>query len=235
MEKPEYENKTIFLYIVRHGKTISNLEAKVHGWTDSPLSELGVSQAKKVGEGLKNITFNAAYSSDIKRAADTAKIILNANKNETPELQELFGLREWNYGGYEGIDETNMWVPLFKEKNMEFKLDRSNWKEFTSLTTDREIADLIAKNDPAKTAENYEDILKRAKKGVDFLINNITEKGGGNALVVSHGNIIPTILYLYAPDEYNGETVPNCSLTILKIENGRFSLEKVGDTSFIDS
>ena len=235
MEKPEYENKTIFLYIVRHGKTISNLEAKVHGWTDSPLSELGVSQAKKVGEGLKNITFNAAYSSDIKRAADTAKIILNANKNETPELQELFGLREWNYGGYEGIDETNMWVPLFKEKNMEFKLDRSNWKEFTSLTTDREIADLIAKNDPAKTAENYEDILKRAKKGIDFLINNITEKGSGNALVVSHGNIIPTILYLYAPDEYNGETVPNCSLTILKIENGRFSLEKVGDTSFIDS
>ena len=235
MEKPEYENKTIFLYIVRHGKTVSNLEAKVHGWTDSPLSELGVSQAKKVGEGLKNITFNAAYSSDIKRAADTAKIILNANKNETPELQELFGLREWNYGGYEGIDETNMWVPLFKEKNMEFKLDRSNWKEFTSLTTDREIADLIAKNDPAKTAENYEDILKRAKEGVDFLINNITEKGGGNALVVSHGNIIPTILYLYAPGEYNGETVPNCSLTILKIENGRFSLEKVGDTSFIDS
>ena len=235
MEKPEYENKTIFLYIVRHGKTISNLEAKVHGWTDSPLSELGISQAKKVGEGLKNITFNAAYSSDIKRAADTAKIILDANKNVTPELQELFGLREWNYGGYEGIDETNMWVPLFKEKNMEFKLDRSNWKEFTSLTTDREIADLIAENDPAKTAENYEDILKRAKKGVDFLINNITEKGGGNALVVSHGNIIPTILYLYAPDEYNGETVPNCSLTILKIENGRFSLEKVGDTSFIDS
>ena len=235
MEKPEYENKTIFLYIVRHGKTISNLEAKVHGWTDSPLSELGISQAKKVGEGLKNITFKAAYSSDIKRAADTAKIILNANKNETPELQELFGLREWNYGGYEGIDETNMWVPLFKEKNMEFKLDRSNWKEFTSLTTDREIADLIAENDPAKTAENYEDILKRAKKGVDFLINNITEKGGGNALVVSHGNIIPTILYLYAPDEYNGETVPNCSLTILKIENRRFSLEKVGDTSFIDS
>ena len=235
MEKPEYENKTIFLYIVRHGKTISNLEAKVHGWTDSPLSELGISQAKKVGEGLKNITFNAAYSSDIKRAADTAKIILNANKNVTPKLQELFGLREWNYGGYEGIDETNMWVPLFKEKNMEFKLDRSNWKEFTSLTTDREIADLIAENDPAKTAENYEDILKRAKKGVDFLINNITEKGGGNALVVSHGNIIPTILYLYAPDEYNGETVPNCSLTILKIENGRFSLEKVGDTSFIDS
>ncbi|MCP1225325.1 histidine phosphatase family protein [Sebaldella sp. S0638] len=235
MEKPEYQSKTIFLYIVRHGKTISNLEAKVHGWTDSPLSELGISQAEKVGEGLKNITFNAAYSSDIKRAADTAKIILHANKNETPELQELFGLREWNYGGYEGIDETNMWVPLFKEKNMEFKLDRSNWKEFTSLTTDREIADLIAENDPAKTAENYDDILKRAKKGVDFLINDITEKGGGNALVVSHGNIIPTILYLYAPDEYSGETVPNCSLTILKIENGRFSLEKVGDTSFIDS
>ena len=235
MEKSECQNKPIFLYIVRHGKTVSNLEAKVHGWTDSPLSELGISQAKKVGEGLKDIVFNTAYSSDIKRAADTAEFVLSSNKNEKPELQEVFGLREWNYGGYEGIDEVDMGIPLFEEKNMKFKLDRSNWEEFTALTTDREIADSIARNDPAKTAENYDDILKRAKKGVDFLIKDTAEKGGGNALVVSHGNIIPTILHLYIPDEYNGETVPNCSLTILKIENGKFSLKKVGDTSFIDS
>ena len=235
METSECHNEPIVLYIVRHGKTVSNLEAKVHGWTDSPLSELGISQAKKVGEGLKDIVFNTAYSSDIKRAADTAEFVLSSNKNEKPELQEVFGLREWNYGGYEGIDEVDMWIPLFEEKNMKFKLDRSNWEEFTALTTDREIADSIARNDPAKTAENYDDILKRAKKGVDFLIKDTAEKGGGNALVVSHGNIIPTILHLYIPDEYNGETVPNCSLTILKIENGKFSLEKVGDTSFIDS
>ena len=235
MEKSECQNKPIFLYIVRHGKTVSNLEAKVHGWTDSPLSELGIKKKKKVGEGLKDIVFNTAYTSDIKRAADTAKFVLSANKNKKPELQEIFGLREWNYGGYEGIDEVDMWVPLFKEKNMEFKLDRSNWEEFSALTTDREIADSIARNDPAKTAENYDDILKRAKEGVDFLIRDTAEKGGGNALVVSHGNIIPTILNLYIPDEYNGETVPNCSLTILKIENGKFSLEKVGDTSFIDN
>ena len=51
MEKSECQNEPIFLYIVRHGKTISNLEAKVHGWTDSPLSELGVSQAKKWEKG----------------------------------------------------------------------------------------------------------------------------------------------------------------------------------------
>ena len=235
MEKTECQNKPIFLYIVRHGKTVFNLEAKVHGWTDSPLSEPGILQAEKVGKGLQNIIFNTAYSSDIKRAADTARIILNANQNKKPELQEIFGLREWGYGGYEGVDEKNMWVPLFEEKNMEFKLDRSNWGEFTALTTDREIADSIARNDPAKTAENYNDILKRAKEGVDYLINDTVEKGGGNALIVSHGNIIPTILYLYAPDEYKGETVPNCSLTILKIENGKFSLEKIGDTSFIDN
>ena len=235
MEKSECQNKPIFLYIVRHGKTIWNLAAKVHGWADSPLSELGISQAGKVGAGLQDVVFNTAYSSDIKRAADTAKLILNANKNKTPELQELYGLREWNYGGFEGIDEVHMWVPLFEEKNMEFKLDRSNWAEYTALTTDREIADSIARNDLAKTAEKYDDILKRIREGIDYLIKDITEKGGGNALVVSHGNVIPTILHLYVPDQYNGETVPNCSLTILKIENGKFSLEKVGDTSFIDN
>ena len=235
MEKTDCKNNSIFLYIVRHGKTVSNLAARVHGWTDSPLSELGISQAEKVGAGLEDIIFNTAYSSDIKRASDTAKLILNANKNKIPELQEVFGLREWGYGGFEGVDEKNMWVPLFTEKNMEFKLDRSNWKEFTSLTTDREIADSIARNDPEKTAENYDDILKRAKEGVDYLVADTVKKGGGNALIVSHGNIIPTILYLYTPEEYHGETVPNCSLTIVKVENGKFSLVKVGDISFLDT
>ena len=89
MEKSECQSKPIFLYIVRHGKTVFNLEAKVHGWTDSPLSELGISQAEKVGKGLKDISFNTAYSSDIKRAADTAKFILNANKKEKPELHKI--------------------------------------------------------------------------------------------------------------------------------------------------
>ena len=235
MEKTDYKNNTIFLYIVRHGKTLSNLEAKVHGWSDSPLSELGISQAEKAGQELKNIIFTTAYSSDIKRASDTAKIILNANKNTIPELQEVFGLREWGYGGFEGVDEVNMWVPLFTEKNMEFKLDRSNWKEFTALTSDREIADSIARNDTSKTAENYDDILKRAEEGINHLVNDTIRKGGGNVLVVSHGNIIPTILSLYTPDEYHGETVPNCSITILKIENGKFSLEKTGDISHLDN
>ena len=234
MEKSEYQNKPIFLYIVRHGKTVSNLEAKVHGWTDSPLSELGISQAEKVGEGLKDIVFNTAYSSDIKRAADTAKIILNANKNQKPELQELFGLREWGYGGYEGRDDADLWTPLFKEKGIEFKADWSTWEELTAAMTDEEMANAIAKNDPTQTAENYDAIIKRSKEAVEQMVKETEMKGGGNALIVSHGSEIPTILSIYVPEQYKGESIGNCSLTIVKVQNGVYTLVKVGDVSYME-
>ena len=227
------ENKLITFYIIRHGKTIYNINSTVHGWNDSPLTEIGISQAEKLGCGLKNVKFTTAYSSDSGRASSTAKIILDANLNPKPELTELIGLREWGYGGYEGKDDTQLWTPVFEEKGLIFKPDRSNWQELTAQMNDREIADSIAHNDPERKAENYDTIIKRVKKAIDFIVKDSLEMGSENTLIVSHGNTIPTILSLCVPDEFHGELIPNCSLTILKFKNGEFSLLKTGDTSLL--
>ena len=51
------------LYFVRHGQTLFNVQDKVQGWCDSPLTNEGVEVAKRLGEALKDVHFDALYSS----------------------------------------------------------------------------------------------------------------------------------------------------------------------------
>ena len=65
------------LYAARHGQTQSSVENRVMGGGgDSPLTAKGIEQATKLGELLKDIGFDAVYSSPLNRAIDTVKIAL---------------------------------------------------------------------------------------------------------------------------------------------------------------
>jgi len=62
----------INLYVARHGQTESNIEHRLlGGGGDSPLTELGISQARKLGNSLKEVSFEATYVSPLKRVQDT--------------------------------------------------------------------------------------------------------------------------------------------------------------------
>ena len=69
------------LYLMRHGETLFNELKLKQGWSDSPLTENGIEQAKKVAEYFKknNIIFKSAYSSTQERATDTLKIVTDAD------------------------------------------------------------------------------------------------------------------------------------------------------------
>ena len=56
------------VYIVRHGETDHNRLGIIQGQLNTKLSDLGVEQAKTVGQYLKNVQFNYAFSSDLDRA-----------------------------------------------------------------------------------------------------------------------------------------------------------------------
>ena len=43
------------LYLMRHGQTLFNLQHKIQGWCDSPLTELGIKQAKVAGKWFKDM------------------------------------------------------------------------------------------------------------------------------------------------------------------------------------
>jgi len=62
------------IYFVAHATTTDN-EAKLSsGWNDVGLSDLGIQQAKEMGERFKNMKIDLICCSDLKRAVDTVKI-----------------------------------------------------------------------------------------------------------------------------------------------------------------
>lgn len=90
------------LYIVRHGETQWNKQGKIQGKLDTELTPDGVQQAKNVAKRLKNICFDAAYSSPLNRARVTAEYILAAQQQPL-ELHLDDTLMELGYGAWQGL------------------------------------------------------------------------------------------------------------------------------------
>ena len=62
------------LYLVRHGQTDWNKEKRLQGQEDIPLNDFGRHLAKETGIGLRNVRFDLCFSSDLKRALETANL-----------------------------------------------------------------------------------------------------------------------------------------------------------------
>lgn len=80
-----------------HGTTTDNENGIATGWNNCRLSKLGVEQSKNLGQ-IKGKKFDAVFCSDLKRAADSAKLVFG--KNFTKDKR----LRECNYGDLNGAD-----------------------------------------------------------------------------------------------------------------------------------
>ena len=88
------------LFIVRHGQTVWNKEDRIQGHTDIALSERGVQQARLLRERLAAARLDAAYTSDLRRASETAEIILEGR--DVP-IYPTPRLREYRKGAHEGL------------------------------------------------------------------------------------------------------------------------------------
>ena len=107
------------LFLLRHGETRFNLQEKVQGWNDSPLTQKGLYQAKCAGYGLKDTIFEIAYSGDTLRQIDTARTFLSENSVKTKIISD-YRFREMGYGRYEGGSYIDMLGPLFEEKHVPY-------------------------------------------------------------------------------------------------------------------
>ena len=90
-------------HLMRHVETDFNVRKKIQGWCDSPLTEIGIQQAKIAETYFSNnrIEIDHAYSSTSERASDTLEIVTG---NQMP-YQRLKGLKEWHFGAFEGESE----------------------------------------------------------------------------------------------------------------------------------
>jgi broad specificity phosphatase PhoE len=87
----------MFVYCIRHGESETNRDGKWTGWNNPLLTEKGEADAKKAGEIIKNVKFDAVYASDLTRAIQTANI---ATTNHELIIDKR--LREVNVGDFAG-------------------------------------------------------------------------------------------------------------------------------------
>ena len=95
------------LYVVRHGETIWNVERKVQGITDIPLTDKGRSEAKELQDLISTLSIDVVISSPLDRARETAKILIDSKLpiNTDDRIKE----RDWGMNEGAIIDTVDTW------------------------------------------------------------------------------------------------------------------------------
>jgi broad specificity phosphatase PhoE len=88
------------LVLARHAATDWNLEKRWQGFGDLPLSEQGRRQAAALADELEGTQFDAVYSSDLRRAHETARVVAARRSLPVTALREL---REVDVGSWTGL------------------------------------------------------------------------------------------------------------------------------------
>ena len=148
------------LYITRHGETEWNREGRLQGWQNSPLTEKGIAQGKRLHEAVKRYGIEKIYASPSTRAMETA---IYAKGNLDIDIEYVEDLKEMNMGDWEGktLAEIRLNEP-------------DNFKRYW------ETPHLFQKN----TGEDFEGMLLRVRRALAYIRAHHEQ---GNILVVTHG------------------------------------------------
>ena len=212
------------LYLVRHGKTMFNTLGRAQGWSDTPLTTEGELGIQELGIGLREsgLKFERAYSSDSGRTIQTMGIILEelGLQGKIPYRMDK-RIREWCFGSFDGAYDGELFMGVIPRV---FKVDHVHQLSYA------ELAEGLVEVDTAGWAEGWEKLSSRIRQGFESIAKEMEEEGGGNALVVSHGMTIGTMVYLINGMHPHG--LDNGSVTILEYEDGQFTVEIVGDRRY---
>ncbi len=93
------------LVLLRHGESAWNKENRFTGWTDVPLSEKGIEEAREAGRLLREggYVFDAAFTSVLKRAIKTLWIVLEEMDLMWIPVLKNWRLNERHYGALQGL------------------------------------------------------------------------------------------------------------------------------------
>ena len=95
------------ILLARHGETEWNREGRWQGWADPPLNDLGRAQAHELAEQLRATPVDAVYSSDLRRAHETALILAVPHDREVVTDADL---REIDVGAWSGLTRAEISV-----------------------------------------------------------------------------------------------------------------------------
>lgn len=163
------------LLLIRHGQSQWNLENRFTGWTDVPVTEQGMKDAKAAAGQLKDFTFDLAFTSRLQRANTTLEIILKELKQDKIPVEKDSALNERHYGELQGLNKT--------ETAEKYGADQvKQWRR--SYDT------------PPPGGESIADCERRTTPFfVQYVMPHI--QAGKNVIIAAHGNSLrPIMKYL---------------------------------------
>jgi 2,3-bisphosphoglycerate-dependent phosphoglycerate mutase len=184
----------IKLVLVRHGKSVWNKENRFTGWTDVALSDEGINEAIQAGKKLYDAGFNfdIVYTSVLKRAIDTANLILNEMHDNDLIIKRSYKLNERHYGALQGLNKQETIEKVGEEQ---VKLWRRGFVKPPEITMDDP---RFPGNDPLyrdidksllPLSESLKETIERVVSYYEEEIKpNILDKK--SVMIVAHGNTL---------------------------------------------
>jgi len=197
------------ILLIRHGETEWNKQGRMQGQRDSPLTPLGLQQARRLARRLRDVPHVALYSSDLGRAHQTARCLADETKHEIVSDR---GLRERSFGIFEGltnaeiqITHPDLFVP-FSKRDRHFAMPGG---ESAAQFHERSVATL------RKIAERHD---------------------GARVVVVSHGLVLDA-LYRAATgmpiEVQRGFPLLNCSVNTFRYAAGEWTAVAMCDVQHL--
>ena len=185
------------------------------GFKNIELSEQGIEEANKAGQNFKNldIKFNIVFTSELKRAQETAKIILqNLGQwdflyNEGKIISNI-NLNERDYGDLTGLNKKET-AEKFGEEQVH------KWRRGYS--------------DQPPNGESLEDVVRRVTKYFEEVIKPaIQSDENGNILIAAHGNSLRALLIvmnIYQPNNINSVELSTGVPIHVILKDNKFSIK----------
>jgi broad specificity phosphatase PhoE len=194
------------LLCVRHGRTAWNADLRFQGHTDIPLDDEGRAQATALGTLLAGERIDAAVSSDLARASETARIVLGGRSlplRLDPDWREL------RFGDWEGLT----WPQIVAANP---QLDAAN------ATSAREYA-------PAG-GESFTDLCARVAQAAERIAGEVDDDGV--ALVATHAGPLHALLHvLLGEHEAPAVRFLTASVTRFRRVEGIWRLASLNETA----
>ncbi len=205
---------TTRVILVRHGQSTYNQERRIQGRLDkSILTEAGRTAALQVGETLSSITFDAAYSSPLQRAKETAEIIVSRLTNP-PQLQPTDQLMEIDLPLWEGM--------LRQDAIDQFPEAYKSWQQNP---------DKFSMKLPSKEAEHFP-VLAIFANARNFWKELLSKHSCGTILVVAHNGINRALIATaseISPAYYQSIQQSNCGISIINFGTAPISTSEQGE------
>lgn len=187
------QQKSIDLYVFRHGETDFNAEHRLQGNLDTPLNEFGREQANRLADSLKLRGIQIVVASPLQRAFETGKIIGDSLNVET--LIEA-DLREIHGGEAEGILRSE----IIKRYGDTF------WQRWRS----------VKKQDMDLRFPGGESKLECQQRAIKAVTKIVTDSRFHTIAVAMHGGILRYLIHSIIGDELAPIPVPNCAVYLLR-------------------